>query len=204
MIKQQKPFPDKVFWKSLHSYLFFGCNDTNKRSPLCQQYPSNLTDLNNIETTSSQGIQNTDQKLIDLFEATLASLNFHSIDIGTLFDYILYQNETDEEDKFDKSMEDSFRLTLCFYINILSSEKSILKERESESESMEGGSMEYDSAEDVGRRIIRLLKKIVYPAFTKFIEDETNKEDKMVEVTTERKMLGLHALIASKESENTK
>lgn len=187
--------PDKAFWKSLHTYLFFGCHDSSKRSSLCDKYASNLTDLNNLEADTSPGIQNTDQKLIDLFESTLASINFHTIDIGNLFDYILYQNEIDEEDKLDKIMEDSFRLTLCFYMNILSSEKPILVDTDNDGAVSEGQAL--DSAEDIGRKIIRLLRIIVQPAFVKFVEMQE-------EMTSKKPLIGLQALIASRESENGK
>lgn len=163
-----------------------------KRSSLCDKYPSTLTDLNDLEADINLGVQNTDQKLIDLFESTLASINFHTIDIGNLFDYILYQNETELEDKFDRNMEDSFRLTLCFYMNILSSETPILVDTDSDS------GLDYDSAEDIGRKIIRLLRKIVQPAFVKFVEMEEE------ETTSKRPLIGLQALIASKESETVR
>uniref|UniRef100_A0A336N0U6 CSON012493 protein n=1 Tax=Culicoides sonorensis TaxID=179676 RepID=A0A336N0U6_CULSO len=203
----RKLVPDKAFWKSLHSYLFFGCNyehNTGKRSSLCDKYPTNLTDLKNIGADHiSAALENTDQRLIDLFDNTLASINFQNIDIGTLFEYILYQNETSDEDKFDKNMENSFRLTLCFYINMLWNDKfnivnSIRDSSTEEIPSKEEISSDYDSNEDVGTRIIRLFKKIVQPAYIKLIEMENNENPQ----PTKRPLTGLQALIASKEYEN--
>lgn len=196
VIVSPKRVPDRAFWKSLHSFLFFGCgDDVSKRSLLCDNYPSNLTDLNNYEVDTNHGIQNTDLKLVDLFERTLASVDFPTVDVGTLFEYILYQNETSEEDKMDKNMEDSFRLTLCFYMNILSSESPLLLE--TEASTSEGSSMmESDEKEDVGRKIIRLIRKIVQPAFEKLVQKEGS-------TTTEKSLTGLYALLASKESDGS-
>lgn len=169
-IQQEDKYPNKAFWKSLQTYLFFGCHglDSNKRSHLCDYYPSNVTNLNQPETTEGQSIQNTDQKLIDLFQSTLASAVFEKITIENLFQFILYQDESFELDKYDRAMEDSFRLTLCFYLNLISNEKL------NESEKMPLGSISIESQEDIGEHIKVLLRRIVQPAYEKFRDTYLN------------------------------
>lgn len=192
-IKQLRP--DRTFWKNLHSYLFFGCSpaEKTKRSLLCDRYNSNLTDLTTLTSTLSSStirFSHGDQQLLNLFQQTLASINFPNIDTNNFFTFILYQNETEPDDQFDAATESSIRLMLCFYLHMLSFEEDS-KQQGSASESS-SASVEIGT-EDVGEKIKRLLRQIVQPVFEKFLEPMDQRE-----VTTRRSLNAVQALIASK------
>lgn len=171
--------PDRLFWRNLHTYLFFGCvpEITLKRSILCDNYNSNLTDLSTLTTLDSIILNDADHKLLDLFQRTIASINFHIIDINNFFQYILYQNETDIEDRFDATIENALRITLCFYMTMFDKDPS-------ETE---------DDIPGIVKRLRRSLFLVVQPIYEKFLEDSA--------ILSRKPMNAIQAIIASKERE---
>lgn len=169
--------PDRLFYRNLHTYLLFGCSPKNakERSILCERYDSNLTDLTTLATLDN--ILDVDQKLFDLFQQTLAAKNFQTININNFFEFILYQNQGGE--KFEESVEDSFRLTLCFYMTMLDVEPG-----------------EDEELLELGKKLRESLTLIVQPVFDKFLQDNEPPT-----TTSTKRPGGIRAMIASKERE---
>lgn len=187
--------PDRTFWKNFHSYLFYGCQpaEKTKRSMLCDRYSSNLTDLTSmIEYNAGFSLTFEHQQLLDLFQKTLASINFGIIDISNFIQFILYQNETEPEDHFDSNIENSCRLMLCYYIHTIAVEEdSKIRTNTNANES------EPYELED---KIKRSLRQIVQPVFEKFLQPIDSNDP------SSRPLINnaIQSIIAAKEREKEK
>lgn len=176
----QKRLPDKTFWQNFHNFLFFGCQpaDSTKISIFCDQYDPKLKDLSTIEPLDRLNLTNVDQKLLDSLQRTLASINFHTIDMNNFFQYVMYQNETAIPDKFDESVENSLQLTICFYIDMFIVDPGMNSQENSETT----------------RKILQALVAVVQPAYESFYKNN-------VTVSTRKPLNAIQAIIASKERE---
>lgn len=124
--------PDETFWQNWKSLLYIGCENMNSnRSPFCDQIEnsddySNLTSFELPETTEYQHM---DTKLLrHLTEArkALESTAIRStLNVDNLLQLILYGDRySDPPSKLSKTMENSIRIVLCLYIDIILLDKN--------------------------------------------------------------------------------
>lgn len=124
--------PSKEYWMNLRRFFYSGCssNEKNKRSEFCYQLtlPNNFTDLTNYESPNTDDFKNMDFKLVSYLRKAAGSLKNTTIssqlNFENLFGYIIYGNLTQRQIslkdlKQSSSIESSFRLVLCFYIDTI-------------------------------------------------------------------------------------
>lgn len=113
-------YPNRSFWKELKKFYFYGCPDqtSHKHSALCSLVTKNCySDLSEFESPNSDDAKHMDKKLLELLQQAKSVNNFNEITIENIFDFILYGLET--KDTFSNTIENVYRLVICFYIDTL-------------------------------------------------------------------------------------
>lgn len=110
------------FWEQLKNFYYYGCafNVSNNISILCQHVVVSeavtFSDLSSTEMGDSTEFQNMDTKLLRSMNRALSCISSTTA-IEDMFDLILYGDE--EVTKLPVSVENSYRLVLCFFIDVI-------------------------------------------------------------------------------------
>lgn len=110
------------FWDQLKKFYYYGCapSVSHNISNLCQDVVVSeavmFSDLSSTEMGDSTEFQNMDTKLMRSMNRALSRIS-STTTIEDMFDLILYGDE--EVTKLPVSVENSYRLVLCFFIDVI-------------------------------------------------------------------------------------
>jgi Sushi repeat (SCR repeat) len=160
-------FPTKNFWINIRDYLFHSCHP-KKVSRLCQNPKLHPTfdDLSDFEAPDTEEFQHMDQKLLSLLKKADHSPELPSVAVEQFFDFLLYSGEA-ETTKMSEVEENSHRLVLCIYIDILTMDRDLTT----------GGYSAFNDHDNINETIKYYLKKVMLPIYENFLkrEQETHR-----------------------------
>lgn len=185
--------PDKDYWLNLRRFFYYGCSisgdQQSKKSEFCNQLTgtsNNFTDLTDFESPDSDDFKNMDLRLVTYLKKAAGllanSTNAEKLNFENLFNLIIYGNLSQSDGSAlltahqSSSVENSFRLVLCFYID------TILLDSDLHISTATDGSKKL---ENITQSIKAYLLEIVSVAYRNFKSLQRSKtETSLLEMTT--------------------
>ncbi|CRL07619.1 CLUMA_CG020584, isoform A [Clunio marinus] len=140
------------FWGNFRTFLFYSCIDgTEERSKLCDFYqPDFDTDLSSFNIPDTPEYKDINSNLYKLLQHIQESPDKKSLTAGNFLSTLLKGNDV------SKSMRDSYRFMICFYI------KNVIMIEDEDQESSENEDKPTDN--DI-TKIKKLIKRISIPIY---------------------------------------
>jgi Sushi repeat (SCR repeat) len=185
-------FPTKHFWINLRDFLFHSCHP-KKVSRFCQNTKDQPTfgDLTDFEAPDTEDYQNMDRKLLNLLKKADQSPTLPLVTVDEFFDFLLY-SDVAETTRMSELEENSHRLVLCIYIDILSMDRDLTT----------GGYSAFNDHENINETIKYFLKKVMQPVYENFLK--RNQEIHQAHSNAILRLIASKAQELSEEKERNK